>query len=302
MKNTILAASVLLAVLCGGCAKQETLTPTTDPEPVFRLPQGNNDYDTRIMGLYEKYNFMTLYKFNPKDIYWQIGGTTAGYVGPNDYFGHSLVAEQADPEYIDRMIDFVEDNMLAYYPDTLLRRCMPLRLYLCSVLDKTNLSTGAVTGKNNIYYSKVTGYIALNYVNADFASLTDAQKKTFVDELNNAFMEWTYDGGLIPAKDEFFLVSDYVTSVTSTTMFSRGFLTAAGKTSIVTDWKTYVKTIITNSYTELTTQGTGTTLKGILHPSKDTNGLIRQKYDIVVNYFLDNYNLDLQAIGNATVI
>lgn len=293
---------MLLAALCWGCEKQETLTPTTDPEPVFRLPQGNNDYDTRIMGLYEKYNFMTLYKFNPKDIYWQIGGTTVGWVGPNDYFGHSLVAEEADPKYIHNMIDFVEDNMLAYYPDTLLRRCMPLRLYLCSVLDKTNTSTGAVTGKNNIYYSKVTGYIALNYVSADFASLTAAQKKTFVNELNNAFMEWTYDGGLIPAIDKFFLVSDYVTSVTSTTMFSRGFLTTAGKTSKETDWKTYVKTIITNSYTELTTPSTGTTLKGILHSSKDTNGLIRQKYDLVVNYFLDNYNLDLQAIGNATVI
>ena len=38
---------------------------------------------------------------------------------------------------------------------------------------------------------------------------------------------------------------------------------------------------------------------GILNPVKDVNGLIRKKYEILVNSFKENYGIDLQAIGDA---
>jgi hypothetical protein len=36
----------------------------------------------------------------------------------------------------------------------------------------------------------------------------------------------------------------------------------------------------------------------MLNPSVDVLGLTRKKYDLLVNYFKTNYNVDIQAIGN----
>ena len=37
---------------------------------------------------------------------------------------------------------------------------------------------------------------------------------------------------------------------------------------------------------------------GILNPAKDVNGLLKKRYDMVRNYFIENYNMDLQSVGN----
>ena len=36
----------------------------------------------------------------------------------------------------------------------------------------------------------------------------------------------------------------------------------------------------------------------ILNPAKDVNGLLKKRYDMVRDYFIENYNMDLQKIGN----
>ena len=38
---------------------------------------------------------------------------------------------------------------------------------------------------------------------------------------------------------------------------------------------------------------------GLLNPVKDVNGLLKKRYDLVRNYFIENYNMDLQKVGNA---
>jgi hypothetical protein len=35
-----------------------------------------------------------------------------------------------------------------------------------------------------------------------------------------------------------------------------------------------------------------------LNPTNDQLGMVKRKYDILINYFKNNYNVDLQAIGN----
>lgn len=84
-------------------------------------------------------------------------------------------------------------------------------------------------------------------------------------------------------------------------MYARGFI--ASGTKAEDDWETYVKVIISTPYEKLIAE-TGDkdyTNKGILNPIKDKNGLIQKKYDIVVNHWKSEYNIDLQAIGNATI-
>ena len=38
---------------------------------------------------------------------------------------------------------------------------------------------------------------------------------------------------------------------------------------------------------------------GILNIKKDTKGLLKQRYDIVRNYFINNYDFDPQSVGNS---
>ena len=37
---------------------------------------------------------------------------------------------------------------------------------------------------------------------------------------------------------------------------------------------------------------------GILNAKKDTKGLLMKRYQIVRQFFIDNYEMDLQAVGN----
>jgi hypothetical protein len=59
--------------------------------------------------------------------------------------------------------------------------------------------------------------------------------------------------------------------------------------------------MVSRSETNLnkSTANTDMTYLGILNVTKDSNGKIRQRYNIIRNYFITNYGVDLQAIGNA---
>ena len=81
----------------------------------------------------------------------------------------------------------------------------------------------------------------------------------------------------------------------------QGFL-SEGEVKPEYDWRNYIAAVVQHSYDYLTAEPDKNeeepTMKGILHPNKDTKGLIRRKYDVLISYFEKEYNIDLQAIGN----
>ncbi|WP_420712332.1 hypothetical protein [Pedobacter sp. SL55] len=68
----------------------------------------------------------------------------------------------------------------------------------------------------------------------------------------------------------------------------------------VSDWNAYVMAMVTLSEADLnrSVANTNTSPVGILNPTKDTNRLIQKRYNIVRNYFINTFQVDLQAIGN----
>ena len=56
-------------MLWAGCADEDALKPLGVEEPFLNLPQGDNDYDDRIMQLFEDYGVSIFYKFSPQDVY-----------------------------------------------------------------------------------------------------------------------------------------------------------------------------------------------------------------------------------------
>lgn len=84
-------------------------------------------------------------------------------------------------------------------------------------------------------------------------------------------------------------------------MYSEGFIgNDSQEAKVKEDFITYLEAMITKSFEELTTetQDGNYTYDGILHSSKDVNGLIRKKYEIAADYLKSRYNVDLQRIGN----
>ena len=62
---------ILGLFLWTGCNDDdEKLTPSTEPEFRYVLPQGDHDYDTKIVSWYEDCGIYFLYKFENKDVYY----------------------------------------------------------------------------------------------------------------------------------------------------------------------------------------------------------------------------------------
>lgn len=134
-------------LLCVSCYKKDgPLSPSNNPEDLFSLPQGDHDYDEVIMGWYEKYGFTALYIFEDKDIYWS---NETWLEGDNDLSldnnvsGGSEMGQPGDQEYVGDLCDMFDQMFLSNYPDSLLVKGMPYRVFLCSEL--------WMTSRNSLY-------------------------------------------------------------------------------------------------------------------------------------------------------
>lgn len=96
-------------------------------------------------------------------------------------------------------------------------------------------------------------------------------------------------------------------------MYTASKLWAAGIPQLVNysisesnDWKTFLLMMVLSTEEFLTRvpeynnnwDSTSKNWDGILNPVKDVNGLLKKRYDMVRNYFIENYNMDLQKVGN----
>lgn len=298
MKQKILYILICFSAWMVSCDKEDTLSPTETPENGYSVPQGTHDYDQRIVDWKERCNTFILYKFRPKDMYW----TVTGWLGSEEDSRNPLypyttghVSEIADENYVGQQLDLLESVFLNLYPDTMLARCLPLKLLLCSELNKRT-TTGSTTFANTF-----DGYdcLAFNWGNENVLAMTQAQKITFKNEVNVLFLKRILANAKIVENAEFYEEISYTPAITNQTMYARGFVNRL--TKVENDVEYYVEAIVSNTYEDLTAEypATNYTNKGILNPVKDVNGLIRKRYDILIKHMKDAYGIDLQAIGNA---
>ncbi len=300
MKQKILYILIFVSAWMVSCDKEDTLTPTETPELGYAVPQGNHDYDQRIVDWSERCNSFILYKFKLKDLYWTVNGwigSEEDSKSPLYPYTAGLVAEVADENYVGQQLDLLEKSFLNLYPDTMLMRCLPIKLLLCSQLD------WRTTAGKSTFYNTYSSYdcLTFNWGNADVLTMTPAQKATFKIDVNLAFFKRLLANGKILASAEFYEGMVYTPTVTNQNMYSRGFVYRG--TKMENDAEFYIQAIISTSYEDLTAEypATDYTFKGILNPTKDVNGLIRKRYDILVNHMKEAYGIDLQAIGNTVV-
>ncbi len=298
MKQKILYILICVSVWMVSCNDEDTLSPTETPENGYIVPQGNHDYDQRIVNWKERCNTFILYQFKVKELYWSVTGWLESVEddrNPLYPYTNGLIAANADENYVGQQLDLLEAAFLNLYPDTTLARCLPLKLLLCGQLDWRTTA-----GRSTLYntYSTFDG-LAFNWGNENILTMTQAQKITFKNDVNVTFLKRILANGKIVENAEFYDGVTYATAITNQTMYGRGFLNRS--TKVENDVEYYVEAIVSNTYEDLIAEypATNYTNKGILNPVKDVNGLIRQRYDILIKHMKDTYGIDLQAIGNA---
>ncbi|WP_316847489.1 putative zinc-binding metallopeptidase [Pedobacter psychrodurus] len=279
----LMTISLLSAVFLG-CKKEETLTPSTI-EVQYKLPQGNHDYDPALVELNKKYGTFFLYKWSAVDF-----ASNPVYIGNG--FNESYTADIADEAYVGKVLTFIQKNWLNYYSDEFLKNNLPFKVLLGQNLRMKASPTTKYTILSN--YNQIT----LSNFSADFDLMTDAQKKTYVNNLHLEFFNFINSRGKLDIPADFLTVTNYTqTGVTAINYYTYGYV------SYVVSLQDNKPTRDLLSYIAIITSKTKAELDAtILKASNDTAGLVKKKYDIIINYYKTKYNLDLQAIGNAGVI
>lgn len=285
MKNLqyfIVSTFILFSI--SSCKKKEAALEPSTIEIEYKLPQGNHDYDPTLVELSNKYGSYFLYKFSAVDFSYNPVYSSPG-------FGNTYTADIADEAYVGKVLTFIQNNWLNFYTDDFLKANLPFKVLLAQ-----NLRSKTTPVK---YYTVLSNYnqLTLGNFSADFDKMTDLDKRTYLNNLHAEFWNFISNRNKLEVPTTFTALSNYtLTTVTAANMYSFGFLIPiSGQDNKPTrDFLSYIAAITSKSKATLDAT--------ILSPTTDVNGLVRKKYDIIINYYKQKYNMDLQAIGNASII
>ncbi len=282
MRTTNLFIAVVILALSLGCKKETPLGPAAELKPDYVIPQGQSPADNRIVDLHQRYGTYFLYNFTTADFRWnQVIKRTA-----------AIQATPGDPAFVGQALDLLDQVWLKFYPEAFLKEKMPYKVFLSATINSTpTVLTQAHAGTDNI---------AVGYVNSSLATANAAFKLTYKNKINEVFIEHLLSKGSLELPSTFFDVSNYNVNVVSTTtdanyFKTRGFVktttsslaSTATERSQANDIKDFLMTIvITNNATWNSTM--------------NTFPLIKRKYDILTEFMMTRYGIDLKEIANAT--
>lgn len=301
MKTVNIHIALLLLVLAvTGCVKKEgAITPGQEPEPIFgdfTLPQGNHEYDDEIVAFYKKYNTLILYKYEKKDIFWNITNsiTEVSYDATTNRTSKGSQYIPADENYIRPQLELLKEQIFKYFPDEFLKANLPRKIFLMDKYLLINAGTGTPDQQTKTAYAGVFGldFLAATGGGPDITNMTAEQKRAYRFEIINLFLQRVTANGGIKRIPAFTDLTNYSLSMpTYAIQYGNGIIDWYNRTP-TTDWDAYVKMLLTTRYEALIAPN------GWWHPGIDNKGTIRKKSDVLINYFKTKYNIDLQAIAN----
>ncbi len=364
---------LLMALPWVGCYDEDSLSPTSELEPLIQFPQGAHDYDERIMDWYNRCGFYILYKYEPKELYFNMGlswmemttdtlsrvvkykldeeafvegdnifiytetvegnyvlgehKTDAGFPYTAKIEGDYVVIDEEyeanegkeasfrmdmpDEPYVGKQVAWLEEMFLNLYQDSVLRANLPLKLMLGKNLYKYNKGAS-----EKLAFYSISNVFALSHGDPSIESMTLEEKRVGKENLHKWFLiEKLYDEIVSVVKSgEFFSKTDYNEAVAwgaSSRFYSLGVVAydkyVIGwnypvETAKNNDLKGYIAMVIDYSADELKAvpddgKYNRYDCKGVLHPEKDVNGVVKEKYEILLHDF-KKMGIDLQGIGN----
>lgn len=234
-----IAYLLFCVALFAGCNDEDDIVPRTEDEVFYQLPQGNHDYDDKIVEYYNKYGFYILYEFEKKDLYWNNTVWTEFRESSSDYVYDAtsmgtLLGEPADPDYAGRVLEMCEKGCFNLYPENYLNY-MPLRFLLCSELNNVVTAGtvitdgGAVTLRDTVKINVYRSFsrLAVNWASSDLDTITETDKLYFSKDLNTEFISVLQENDVFEYDEDFMITghSYSYASLQGENLFKRGFLT-----------------------------------------------------------------------------
>ncbi|OCX52058.1 hypothetical protein BEL04_11165 [Mucilaginibacter sp. PPCGB 2223] len=313
-KNLCISLSILLSMLLlfQSCKKEAALV-ASDQNIGYTVPQGNHPYDKTIVDFYSKYGVYLLYKFSDKDTYWTPLGWKNSVLSTTtaNFWSTGYLATQADTtssDYITRQLVVLNKLWFGFYSDKFLKQFLPVKIMLCNTVD--SVYSKVVSFGPPITYARVDTYVGawynydnlcVGYGNSSAATMAQKDSIAFAKKVNFIFMQSIITRNLSAPTADFTAITNYGVTYTSTaTAYTAGIIAPYSGVTSQLDWAQYMQAMVTCTEATLNKSQANTisSFTGILNVTKDTNGKIRQRYNIVRNYFINNYGVDLQAIGN----
>ncbi|SEW35221.1 hypothetical protein [Chitinophaga arvensicola] len=303
----ILFIGCISSILLFSCKKDVSIGAPVPIEADYKLPQGNasQEANDKIQQLYNKYGSYFLYSFTQKDFIWvQSTGSSASKVD---------TAVLGNPAYAGDMLNFLDDIWLKFLPDDFKKnQGIPYRVMMADTIKQYR--PGFPPGREYLYSDyKVTGKaIAFAGMNSSLRTMTGAQKTAKKNIFISAIWNYYVSAKILDVPASFYTLSNYAPTAAPTLPLSnadnkeayrqRGFIPGFDPVYLTTNewyngaysWQT-AKTNDLNSFVANLTMRTDAQMEPFLkYP------LIKQKFDLLVNYYKTKYNIDVRAIANAT--
>lgn len=310
-----------IALLLGLCSIITSCNYDEDPlvasgiKSGYTVPQGDHDYDAKIVDFYSKYGTCLLYKFTDKDTYWTPSGWKNGVLGAYTQGASTgYLVTAADEQYIGKQLELLNKLWFSFYSEAFLKKFLPVKVMLCSKVQSCEWGTtpggsfGIVGIDKPAYYNYDN--ICVSYGSNAVNNITQSDSLTIAKAFSRCLMESMIGRNLSVPTSAFINAVNYTnvsTLSTNKACWARGIFPPSYSATSSSDWKAFLMMMVSYPESYLTRTPTTSTSdydnseaawEGILNPVKDTNGLLKKRYDMVRNYFINNYGMDLQIVGN----
>ncbi|MDF2516331.1 MAG: hypothetical protein K0R59_1627 [Sphingobacterium sp.] len=271
----LLLGTLSLAFLLVSCKKDKL--EALEARPQYVLPQGNHDYDIRIVDFYKKYNTYILYKFTDADFRWNYTDLI--------YFR----GVPADEKFVAQSMDFLDKELFSYYDEKILQSWMPYKIMLCSDIRQLFDDEGSRTPIDSVVdVAWSLSHFAFGGVAAKWNGYTRAQKLEAKGRLHGVFWASAASRHAVDLPPDFIRGIDYV-GISHSEVKSLGLFVFSR--SPYNDLSEYVTRITKHTKAELETL--------YFNPEFDPTGIYRIKYEALIAFYKTNYGIDLQAIGES---
>ena len=284
----LLSLILVLGIGFSACYDEDAIHTTKGDIP-YELKEGGDEVDQYIYKFYQENGSIIMVDYDTIDYQWNMSG-----LAKNVY-----LTKQEDRVVLMKGFSMLEKTFLNIYDTDFKKKYFPLKLLIGEQVGRMNWGVlednAALAGLS---------YLALGKIREVVENLSEEELRSIRESTNGVFwQEYLLQNGIIQVPESFYEVSkgyyqaflEYLPEnegVTDVDVRDYGFWyrDLSNPYSLVTpnkegDFRDFMGVILTVPYEEL---------KLVL----DTHSKLKDKYDILVNYFKMKYQIDLVAIGN----
>lgn len=269
--------------LFGGCSYKDDEIKPDGVEEKYSVPQGQNEFDDKIVDFHESTGTFLLYRYDLIDAIWNVTG-----LYPNN--SYPLKVTLPKEEYLEKTVGLMFSEWLDLYPPETLKATLPKKILLADTIlkKKSVLDEGSL-----VDYTYTVDNICIGNVNESVNSITSSSsKKDYKAMLNFAYISYCIDYQKMEVPAAFYAEVDY-SKVTSRNAEDWGVVKWSSNMGPKEDMLGFIEMIFTEDQF-------GIDYFWFAGPDEwgmDSKGMIKKKCGILVDEMKRIYGIDLEALS-----